>query len=145
MADRLQSYASHRRYIPEFHFFALPVLAANAVLTLWEFARHPAFASAWIALVAVALVIGIWTSRAMALRAQDRIIRLEERQRLDRLLPPGLRERAGKLTTSQLIALRFAADDEVEELAQKVIAGELNTRADIKRAIHNWRPDDLRV
>jgi hypothetical protein len=49
------------------------------------------------------------------------------------------------LTTSQLIALRFAADDEVEELAQKVIAGELNTRADIKRAIHNWRPDDLRV
>lgn len=145
MADRTQTYASHRRYIPEFHFFVLPVLLINAVLTLWEFARHPAFESAWVALVAVALAIGIWTARAMALRAQDRIIRLEERLRLDRLLPPVLRERAGNLTTSQLIALRFAPDDEVEELAQKVIAGELHTRSEIKRAIRNWRSDDLRV
>lgn len=145
MADRVQTYASHRRYIPEWHFFALPVLIANAVLTLWEFARHPGFEAGWIALVAVALVIAIWTSRAMALRAQDRVIRLEERLRLDRLLPPALRESAGKLTTSQLIALRFASDDEVEDLAQKIIAGELHTRADIKRAIRKWRPDDLRV
>ena len=145
MADRVQTYASHRRYIPEFHFFALPVLIANAVLRLWEFARHPGVDSAWIALVAVALAIGIWTSRAMALRAQDRVIRLEERLRLDRLLPPVVREKAANLTTSQLIALRFAPDDEVEELAQRVIAGELHTRADIKRAIRNWRADDLRV
>ena len=145
MADRIQTYANHRQYIPEWHFFALPVLIANAVMTLWEFARHPAFESGWIALVAVALVIAIWTSRAMALRAQNRIIRLEERLRLDRLLPPAMKERTGKLTTSQLIALRFAPDEEVGELAQRVIGGELHTREDIKRAIRNWRPDDLRV
>ena len=53
---------------------------------------------------------------------------------------------AGKSTlTSQLIALRFAPDDEVEELAQNAIAGEIYTRSEIKRAIRNWRSDDLRV
>ena len=98
MPDRLQTYATHRRYIPEFHFFALPVLIANAVLRLWEFARHPGRDSGWLAVVAVALAVGIWTARAMALRAQDRIIRLEERMRLERLLPPTMKERAAALS-----------------------------------------------
>lgn len=145
MADRVQTYASHRRYIPEFHFFVLPVLIINAVLMLWGFARHPGFDPGWRAVVAVALAIGIWTARSMALRAQDRIIRLEERMRLERLLPPSMREQASSLSTSQLIALRFASDDEVPDLTRRVIDGELRTRADIKRAIRSWRPDDLRV
>jgi hypothetical protein len=49
------------------------------------------------------------------------------------------------LTTSQLIALRFASDDEIPDLARRVLDGELHSRADIKRAIRAWRPDDLRV
>jgi hypothetical protein len=114
-------------------------------LKVWDFARHPAVTTAWIAVVAIAIAVGIWTARAMALRAQDRIIRLEERIRLDRLLPPSLRERAAGLTTSQLIALRFAPDEEVPDLAKRVIDGELHSRADIKRAIRSWRADDLRV
>lgn len=145
MAEKAQAYGSHRRYIPEFHFFALPVLLINALLTLWQFVRHPGLATGWIALIALALLVGIWTARAMALRAQDRIIRLEERMRLERLIPPSLKERAAALSTRQLIALRFAPDDEVAELAQRVIAGELHTRDEIKRAIRNWRADDLRV
>ena len=145
MTDRVQTSATHRRYIPEFHFFALPVLIANAVLRLWEFARHPGVDSGWSAVVAVALAIGIWTARAMALRAQDRIIRLEERSRLERLLPATMKERAAGLSTSQLIALRFASDDELPDLARRVMDGELHGRADIKRAIRVWRPDDLRV
>lgn len=145
MADTAQTYASHRRYIPEYHFFALPILIINAVITLWEFARHPGFASGWVALVAVALAVGIWTARAMPLRAQDRIIRLEERMRLERLLPPSLSDRVTGLSTTQLIALRFAPDEEVPDLTKRVIDGELKTRADIKRAIRGWRADDLRV
>ena len=145
MADRAQTYATHRRYIPEFHFFALPVLIANAIFRLWEFARHPGKDSGWVAVVAVALAVGIWTARAMALRAQDRIIRLEERMRLERLLPPTMKERAAGLSTSQLIALRFASDDELPDLARRVIDGDLHGRADIKKAIRTWRPDDLRV
>jgi hypothetical protein len=145
MADAVQTYATHRRYIPEFHFFVLPVLLVSALLKVWDFARHPAVMTAWIAVVAIAIAVGIWTARAMALRAQDRIIRLEERIRLDRLLPPSLRERAAVLSTSQLIALRFASDDELPDLTKRVIDGELHSRADIKRAIGSWRPDDLRV
>jgi len=144
MAEQ-QSYASHRRYIPEFHFFVLPVLVANIVVTVIEFVRHPRFITAWIAVVAIALGIGIWTARAMALRAQDRIIRLEERVRLAQLLPPDLRSRIGELQTSQLIAIRFAPDEEVPELVRRALEGELKTRADIKRAIQNWRADHLRV
>jgi hypothetical protein len=144
MAEQ-QSYASHRRFIPEFHFFVLPVLIANIVVTVIEFTRHPRFITAWIAVVAIALGIGIWTARAMALRAQDRIIRLEERVRLGQLLPPDLRGRIGELQTSQLIAIRFAPDEEVPDLVRRALEGELKTRADIKRAIQNWRADHLRV
>jgi len=144
MADQ-QTYASHRRYIPEFHFFVLPVLTANVVVTVIEFVRHPRFITAWIAIVAIALGIGIWTARAMALRAQDRIIRLEERVRLGQLLPPDLRSRVGELQPSQLIAIRFAPDEEVPDLVRRTLDGELKTRGDIKRAIQNWRADHLRV
>lgn len=145
MADSIQTYASHRRYIPEFHFFVLPVLIANIVITIVEFVRHPRFVTGWIVVMAFALAIGIWTARRMALRAQDRIIRLEERWRLERLLPPELRGRLGELRTSQLIAIRFAPDDEVPELVRRALDGELARQGDIKRAIRNWRADHLRV
>ena len=140
-----QTYASHRRYLPEFHFFVLPVLIANVVVTLLEFVRHPRFITGWIAIVAIALALGVWTARAMALRAQNRIIRLEERMRLDRLLPFDLRERVGELHTNQLIAIRFAPDQEVPDLVRRAMDGDLKTPADIKRAIQTWRPDYLRV
>lgn len=145
MADRLQTYASHRKYIPEFHFFVLPVLAINVIVTAVQFVQRPALITAWLFVLAIALAIGIWTARAMALRAQDRIIRLEERMRLERLLPPDLRGRLAELRTGQLIALRFAADDEVPDLVRRALTGELQRRGDIKRAIRNWRPDYLRV
>jgi hypothetical protein len=81
----------------------------------------------------------------MPLRAQDRIIRLEERIRLERVLPADLRGRIGELTADQFIGLRFAPDEEVPELTQRALGGELKTRSDIKRAIRGWRPDHMRV
>ncbi len=145
MAERIQTYASHRRFIPVFHFFVLPVLVANIIITIIEFVRHPRFITGWVVVLAVALAIGIWTARAMALRAQDRTIRLEERTRLERVLPADLRSRVGELTASQLIALRFAPDNEVPELTRRALSGELKTQSDIKRAVQNWRADHLRV
>jgi L-cystine uptake protein TcyP (sodium:dicarboxylate symporter family) len=121
------------------------VLLINIIVTIVEFVRDPRVITAWIVLVAVALAIGIWTARMMALRAQDRIIRLEERARLERLLPPHLRERLGDLTTSQFIAIRFAPDEEVADLVARALTGELRTQGEIKRAIRNWRADHLRV
>jgi hypothetical protein len=145
MAERAQTYATHRRYIPQFHFFVLPVLVANIIITIVEFVRHPRFITGWVVVLAFALAIGIWTARAMALRAQNRIIRLEERARLDRVLPADLRGRVSDLTTAQFIAIRFAPDEEVPDLVRRTLSGELSSQGDIKRAIRNWRADHLRV
>jgi len=145
MAERVQTYGTHRRFIPQWHFFVLPVLFGQVVVKAVQLVRDPTLLSAWLLIVAVALLVGIYTARPMALRAQDRIIRLEESARLGRLLPTDLRGRIGELTTSQFIAMRFAPDDEVPELTRRVLDGELKSPGDIKRAIKNWRADHLRV
>lgn len=140
-----QTLASHRRYIPIWHFFALPVLIINVFVVAIQFARDPRLINGWALLVAIALAIGLSLSRFMPLRAQDRVIRLEERTRLERLLPVDLRGRVDELTASQLIAIRFAPDEEVPDLTRRALDGELKTPADIKRAIRNWRADHFRV
>ena len=140
-----QTLASHRRYIPIWHFFALPVLIINVFVVAIQFARDPRLINGWALLVSIALAIGIGWSRFMPLRAQDRIIRLEERTRLERLLPVDLRGRVDELTARQLIAIRFAPDEEVPDLTRRALDGELKTPADIKRAIRNWRADHFRV
>jgi hypothetical protein len=145
MAAETQTFATHRRFIPAWHFFALPILVANVFIVAGRFWRDPRFMSGWAVLVAIALVTGILISRSMPLRAQDRIIRLEERIRLERVLPGDMRDKIGNLTAEQFIGLRFAPDDEVPELTRRALSGELKTRADIKRAIRNWRPDTMRV
>ena len=145
MATSTQTRASHRRFIPLWHFFALPVLIANVVIVAVRFFGAPSFATGWPVVVALALVIGIFLSRSMPLRAQDRIIRLEERLRFEKILPADLRGRVNDLTAEQIIGLRFAPDEEVPELTRRALSGELKTRADIKREIRNWRADHLRV
>ena len=145
MAGQTQSFASHRRWIPMWHFFALPVLIINVFVVAIDYVRDPRMTNGWAVIVALALAIGIFVSRSMPLRAQDRIIRLEERARLERVLPNDLRGRVGELTPSQLIAIRFADDDEVPDLTRRTLDGELKSQGDIKRAIRNWRADTLRV
>jgi hypothetical protein len=145
MAESVQSYKSHARWVPAFHFFVLPVLLINAIVSAIRLVRDPSGLTAWGFVVTVALFLGMFLLRGMPLRAQDRIIRLEERARFDRLLPADLRGRVGQLSTAQFIALRFAPDDEVPDLTRRALDGELKTQADIKRAIKNWRPDTLRV
>jgi len=75
---------------------------------------------------------------------QDRVIRLEERLRIDRLAPASLSSRAYELTEQQLIALRFASDSELPGLVEKTLANKLPPKA-IKAAIQSWRPDYWRV
>ena len=145
MAEQTQTLASHRRFIPAFHFFALPVLLVNVFVVAYQFARDPRLMNGWALLVALALAVGISWSRFMPLRAQDRIIRLEERTRLERLLPTDMRGRIGELTERQLIAIRFAPDDEVPDLTRRTLNGELKSPGDIKRAIRSWRADHFRV
>lgn len=140
-----QSYANHRRFVPPFHFFALPVLLVNAVWSIYRVIRGYSWENLLSLLVAIALVIVALCARLFALKAQDRVIRLEERLRMGQVLPGDLRGRVGEFSAEQLIALRFASDEELPELARRVLAEKLEKRDPIKKLVKNWRGDFLRV
>jgi uncharacterized membrane protein YciS (DUF1049 family) len=96
-------------------------------------------------LVALALLVGFLCARMMALKVQDRVIRLEERLRLEKVLPADLQSRIHEFTLDQLVSLRFASNAELPELARKVLDEKLNDRKAIKQMIKTWRPDFLRA
>lgn len=140
-----QSYASHRRLHPLYHFFALPVLLLNVFVALYFAFRRPIPITFWNALVSAALAVTVLLTRYYALRVQNRLIRLEEKLRLGRLLPEDLRGRIDELHTDDLIGIRFCSDAEVPDLVRAVLAGECRGRDAIKRRISAWRPDHYRV
>jgi len=139
-----QNYSNHVRRDPPFHFFILPVLAVAFGLSVQAFVRNPGLASFWGILFVVAVLILALKSRMYANKVQDRVIRLEERLRLARLMPESQRAQIPKLTEDQLIALRFASDEEAFALAERALSQNLS-REDIKKTIKNWRPDYWRV
>jgi len=141
---RPQTLANYRRLDPLFHFFALPVFLMGAIMAVVHFIRYPGVHSGAFFLVAVAAVIAVVKSRLYALKVQDRVIRLEERLRLASLLPEPARSRIPELTEGQLVALRFASDGEVANLARRAMDEKLSP-ADIKKSIQTWRPDYWRV
>jgi hypothetical protein len=139
-----QNLANHARLDPPFHFFVLPVLAITVIVTLVHLVRRPGLHSAWLVVLCVALLFLAFKARIYALKVQDRVIRLEERLRLATLLPESLRLRIGELSESQLIALRFASDEEIPALVEATLTKQL-AAADIKKAVKNWRADYFRV
>lgn len=139
-----QDFKTHRRWDPWYHFFAAPVLVVAFFVALWSALKAPSGWTIWETLVAAAIVVLGLKVRTFALKTQDRIIRLEERQRLNALLAEPLRGRIGSLTEGQLIGLRFASDAEVEGLVEAALDENLSGEA-IKKRIKNWRPDFFRV
>jgi hypothetical protein len=145
MPPEEQTYSSHRRFHPLFHFFAFPILAINFLFHLYLLWRNPSLIMLWSCFVAAALVAAVFLARYYSLRQQDRIIRLEERLRLQTLLPEDLRSRVNEFRTSQLIGLRFCSDEELPEVAGAVLAGEVKSQEEIKRRIRQWRADHHRI
>lgn len=139
-----QSYGNHTRFDPKFHFFIIPVFVFTFLLSIWNLIKNFGFVSAWMVVVSLGAMVAVFTIRLYALKTQDRVIRLEERQRLSLLLPESLRARIPALTEGQLIALRFASDAEIPALVEKTLTGNLRPR-EIKKAIVNWRPDYFRI
>ena len=144
MPDTTQDFAHHTRWDPAFHFFVVPVFAITVIMTIVHLVRRPGLHSAYMIVVAIALLIAVFKIRTYSLKVQDRVIRLEERLRLATLIDPALRSRIPELTKSQLVALRFASDGELPGLATRALNEKLPA-AEIKKAIQSWRPDDFRV
>jgi hypothetical protein len=121
------------------------VLLTNVIVHIVQLVRGFNLDNGWALVVSVALVVLAALVRLNPLKAQDRVIRLEENLRYYQLLPEELARRAASLTTAQTVALRFASDEELEGLVREVLEGRLTKSSDIKRAIKNWRADTLRV
>jgi hypothetical protein len=144
MAQKEQSLANHGRFDPMFHgflFFGGVVLLIAAIV---QEVRVPDWWGALRICGVLWLMVLMFKVRLYALKVQDRVIRLEERLRLQQILSDPLRARIGDLNEGQLIALRFASDGEVSGLVEKTLAGNLDRKA-IKQSIKTWRPDYWRV
>jgi hypothetical protein len=141
-----QSFANHTKLVPTFHFLVLPVLVLNLVQSIYRLVHIGFRWEGWVgALTALALVLLAFHARLFALRVQDRVIRLEERQRLGQLLPEDLQLRIAEFTPRQLIALRFASDEELPVLARKVLNDKVTDSKTIKQSVKQWRSDYLRA
>ena len=141
-----QSFKNHGRFDPPFHLLFL-VLIANVVFSvfhlMWHWHESP-IASSWYLVLSLAVFFPYIKLRSYPLKVQDRIIRLEERLRLQALAPAEWHTQIYRLTEDQLIGLRFADDDEVVELAKHALESNL-TRKQIKERIQSWRADNWRI
>ena len=131
-----QTYKTHRRLVPAYHFGVLfSLLAYSGVVRVSAVPRHHRQRSHGRDLEPCVDDAGASRSRSQILRVQDRLIRLEMRLRLRESLPADLAARAAHLPVGQLVALRFASDEELPSLVREVVDGKVVTPNDIKLKI----------
>lgn len=142
-----QNYSNHVRYYTQHHFIFYPVLLIAIAASVIAYNHHPDQKEIWLAIIALFITIG-WLSFMLrqhyALGNQDRIVRMELRFRYFLVTGKRLEPLENQLQFAQLAALRFASDDELETLIQKAIKENLSPRQ-IKKSIHHWIADDMRV
>jgi hypothetical protein len=139
-----QDFKHHGRFDPPYHMVTTAVLVVNLGIAITYVIQHRTMFAAWLVILSIAVFIPFAKLRAYPLKVQDRVIRLEERLRLQALAPAEWHAQIYRLTEDQLIGLRFASDDEVVALAKQALEENL-TRKQIKERIKNWRPDNWRV
>jgi len=142
--SKTQSLKNHARFDSLYHFFIFAVYLLNLVYAGFHLYRQTSLSSGWYLVLSLAVIVPILKLRTYPLKVQDRVIRLEERLRLQALAPLEWHAQIYRLSESQLIALRFAADEEVVELAKQALEQNLD-RKQIKERIKSWRADEWRV
>lgn len=137
-----QNFKNHSRYVLFHHFVAPTLILALMVGSFINLSAcikkgEGLYSASLICIIGPVLTIVWWYSRAFALRAQDRAIRAEENFR--HFLATG-KPLDARLRMGQIVALRFAGDDEFVALAQKAASEKMSAR-EIKQAIKNWKAD----
>lgn len=145
MSREPQTYANHGKLVPLFHFVGSPLLLILLAWAIWRVVEAPSVDGAMTLVLVVVLALAFFYGRLFALGVQDRVIRLEERLRMERLLDGDLRPRIPEFTTEQLIGLRFASDEELPALARRVLAEGIADRKTIKLAVKSWKADHQRI
>ncbi len=139
-----QNYSNHTRMVPGFHYLAFTLALAiliGSFVNLFHSTPETHYSAALIVTITILIILIAWYTRVFALKAQDRAIRAEENFRHFILTGKPFDSR---LRMSQIIALRFAGDEEFVALAQKAIDENLSAKA-IKQSITNWKEDTYRV
>lgn len=139
-----QSYATHRRFDPWYHFVAFGLLIVAFVIAAILLARRCDLASVWGMVLTLGVFILLFRIRIYSLRVQDRVIRLEETLRMKALMPEAWHVRLHELNPGQFVGLRFASDEELPGLVQAALEEKLDGEA-IKKRIRMWRGDTFRV
>jgi hypothetical protein len=145
MSNQKQSFEHHARLVPPFHGGVLGILFVNLVWSLYRLVKAFSWPTVLATLMALAFIGMAVYARNFALTVQDRVIRLEMRLRLERLLPADLKTRIPDLTRDQFIGLRFAGDEELTALVREVLEKKITDRKEIKRRVKNWQADHLRA
>lgn len=138
-----QSYAHHAHHpVPTYVATLLALAAVVCAAGAWWFAWNTRDAA--LLLVALTLFPLTAISRWYVVALQDRIILLEMQVRAARVLPAGQDELLAQLSPKQVVALRFASDDELGDLLARAVREQMTPDA-IKQAVRQWRPDYLRT
>jgi hypothetical protein len=145
MSNPKQSFENHVRFVPPFHGGVLGILFVNLVWSLYQLVKAFSWPTVLATLMALAFIGIALYARLFALAVQDRVIRLEMRLRLERLLPGDLKARIPDLTPDQFISLRFAGDEELPALVREVLDKNITDRKEIKRRVKSWQADHLRA
>ena len=135
-----QTYKNHVHYVPLYHyltFLAMLILTAGAVYNLITCKTEQVLQSLLFLLLVFTLISVSFHNRSFALKAQDRAVRAEENFRYFVLTGNPLPYR---LTIYQIIALRFASDEELVSLVERTLMENL-TPKEIKQSIKNWKAD----
>jgi len=141
MSTAPQTYANHAKIVPTFHLFGSAILLVLLGWTGWRLFKEPSVDSAMALSLLIVVALGYFYGRMFAVGVQDRVIRLEERLRMERLFEGDLKGRVQDFTTEQLIGLRFASDEELPALARRVLDEGISDRKTIKQAVKSWRAD----
>jgi len=140
-----QSAASHAKMVPMYHYVAFALIFIPTVYFLYLVVTAFSVPALMATAFGVGVIIATLFARLFPLGVQDRVIRLEERLRLARVLPAEMQGDIDSIGTGVLIGLRFAPDDELEDLVRRIQSGELADRKAVKMAVKNWRADHQRI
>ncbi|RNL52259.1 DUF6526 family protein [Pedobacter jejuensis] len=136
-----QNYQNHKRFYPLFHFFTIPLTVVGLGLAIYAYVAIPTIITGLIVLAFFLIAIVAVMARMFALKAQDRAARAEEKLRYFILTGKSL---PADLKLGQILALRFASDEEFLALVDRAVTEKLSAD-DIKKSIKNWRGDYHRI
>lgn len=142
-----QNYTNHRKYYPPHHFIFLPLLFFLEIFGIYKVFKDSEHELLWIlfsVIIFLILYLAIMVRQHYALGLQNRLVRLEFKQRYFELFSKRSDEVEEKLNFSQIAALRFAYDDEFKELLYKALHENISGD-EIKKSIKKWRADRNRI